>query len=93
MAQWVKNPTAAAQVPVQVQVQYLACAVGSADGEAAPRIQPLAWELPYAAGMARRKRKKSAGEVNKMKRVALANDGGIAEGGQEVAAAVPRSLL
>ena len=39
MAQWVKNPSAVAQVTVEA------------------RVWPLAWELPYTMGVARKLKK------------------------------------
>ena len=62
--QWVKNPTAVAQITVEVQVQSLAqhsglsiqhcfsCDVGCSFAQ----IQPLAQELPYAMGVAKKKK-------------------------------------
>ena len=61
MVQWVKNPTAAAWVTAEVRVQSLGWrsrlkdpallrAVAWAADVAC--IQSLAWELPYAAGVA-----------------------------------------
>ena len=53
MAKWVKNPTAAAQVAVEVQVRSLARHSGLKDlallqlqGKVAALIQSLAWESP-----------------------------------------------
>ena len=60
MVHWVKNPTAAAQVPAEVQVQSPAwhsglrfqhrCSWGKVTDAA--QIQSLAWELSYAMGIA-----------------------------------------
>ena len=52
MAQWVENPTAVAQVScggagsIPDPVQWVK---GAGIAAAAPRIQSLAWELPYSA--------------------------------------------
>ena len=55
MVQWVKNWTAAARVTVEVWVPPPAWCSGLKD-LAMPRlrhrIEPLAWELPYAVGAA-----------------------------------------
>ena len=51
MAQWVKNPTAAAHVASEAWVQPLARhheLKDLAQVEATAWIQSLAWELPYA---------------------------------------------
>ena len=69
MVQWVKNLTAAVQVTVDVRVQSLILHSGLKD-PMSPQlwfrlqlwlIQSLAWELPYAVGVAKKilKRKKS----------------------------------
>ena len=58
MAQWVKNPTATAQVTVEVWpstlAQYIPGPVhwvkGSSIAAAVVQIQSLAQELPYTAG-------------------------------------------
>ena len=47
MAQWVRNPPTETQVTEKVQVRSPATAVA--------QIQPLAQELPYAAGAAIKK--------------------------------------
>ena len=55
MAQWVKNPTAAAQVTVQVQVQFpspVQWAKGSSVAAATASTQSLLRELPHAVGAA-----------------------------------------
>ena len=59
MVQWVKNLTAVAWVAVEVQVRSHPCAVGYGSGVAAAvaQIQSLAWELPYAMGVAKKRRK------------------------------------
>ena len=68
VAQWVKNPTAATRVTAEVKVQFLTRYSALKDSAllqlqhrsaAAAWIQSLAWELPYAAGVAiKRERKK-----------------------------------
>ena len=67
MQQWIKNPTAEAQVAVEVQVQSLAwhsgfnaSAVAAAEAQVADvtQIQPLAQKLPYAASSAVKEKKK-----------------------------------
>ena len=65
MAQWVKNPTEAAQVAAEMQVQSLAQCNGL-KALALPQlqhrlavmaqIQSLAWELPYAMVVAIKKK-------------------------------------
>ena len=53
VAQWVKNPTAVAQVAPDAQVRSLAQHSGyPAQATAAAQIQSLAREPPYAAGAA-----------------------------------------
>ena len=55
MVQWVKNPTAAAQVAADVQVRSPAWdggVQGSGVAAAAAQIQSLGWEFPHAAGVA-----------------------------------------
>ena len=53
MARWVKNPTAVAQLAVEVRVPSLAEGVKvSVVATAAPQIQTLAWELLFAIGVA-----------------------------------------
>ena len=60
MAQGVKNLTAAALVAVEVQAEFDLCvwvkrfrvAAHAAQVEATAQIQPLAWELGYATGVA-----------------------------------------
>ena len=57
---WAKNPAALARVTVEVQVPPLAQHSGLKDQAqvaATAGIQTLAWELPYAAGAATKKRK------------------------------------
>ena len=67
MVQWVKNPTAGAQVAAEAQVlshaprsglKDLVLAAAGAWVTAAVHIQPLARELPYATGEAIKKIKK-----------------------------------
>ena len=57
MAQWVKNPTAAALVAEEVQVWPLGRCSGLKD-TAAAQILPLAQELPYANDVTIKKKKK-----------------------------------
>ena len=55
MAQWIKNPTAAAQVTAEVWVGSLAWHSGLKDTAWIPAVawaQSLAQELPYAVGVA-----------------------------------------
>ena len=55
MAQWVKNPTAVDWVNVEVHVGSPTWHSGSKDPtllQLQPRIQSLAWEPPYAMGVA-----------------------------------------
>ena len=57
MAQWVENPTAAAQVTVEGWVLFLAQRSGLKDlvlpqVKTVAQIQSLAWERPYAVGVA-----------------------------------------
>ena len=54
MAQWVKNPTAAAWVAAEVQVWFLALqwAKGSSVATAVAWIQSLAQKFPYAVDAA-----------------------------------------
>ena len=64
--QWVKNPTAAAWVTAQMQVQSPAQQSGLKDlaqVKAVAWIQSLTWELPYAVSVAIKKKKK---KKNKM---------------------------
>ena len=49
VVQWVKNPTAVAQITAKVWVWSLAAAEWVA---AVAQIQSLAWEFPYATGVA-----------------------------------------
>ena len=65
MAQWIKNPTAVAQVTAEVQVQSPAqrvkgssIATAMMQVTAMAQIQSLAWKLPYATGVAIKKKKK-----------------------------------
>ena len=58
VVQWVKNPTAAAQVPVEVWVQSLAHFSGLKD--TVTQTQFPAQQLPYAAGVAIRKKEREA---------------------------------
>ena len=65
MVQWVKNPAVVGQVAVGVQVQSLAQHRGLSNPAsqedqqvaAAAWIQPLAWELPFAEGAGKKKKK------------------------------------
>ena len=61
VAQWVKNPTAAVQVPAEAQVQSPAWCSGLKDPTfpltAAAWVQSLAGEFPYATGAAIKKKK------------------------------------
>ena len=55
MAQWVKNPTAVDWVNEEVHVGSPTWHSGSKDPtllQLQPRIQSLAWEPPYAMGVA-----------------------------------------
>ena len=59
MAQWVKNPTAVAQVTAEAQVPSPAqwikesgIAAAALWATAAVRIQALAWKFPYVMGTA-----------------------------------------
>ena len=54
----VKNSTAAAQVAVEVKARSLAQSSGLKDPDAAVMawIHSLAWELPHAVGMAKKKK-------------------------------------
>ena len=61
MMQWVKNPTAAAQITVEVQVK------GSGIAAAVAQIQSLACELLYGWGKKKRKRKKEKEKKNSKK--------------------------
>ena len=72
VAQWTKNPSAAALVLLETWVQSLAqrselripcchnCGITATAG-----IQTLAWELPYAAGAALNKQKRKRKEKKK----------------------------
>ena len=59
MAQWVKNLTVVAQVAVEVWVQSppVQWVKGSSMATAAAWIQSLTWELPYAMGVAIKRKK------------------------------------
>ena len=57
--QRVENPTAVALVTVEVQSLARCCGLkGSGVAIAAARMQFLAWELPYAVGVAKKKKVK-----------------------------------
>ena len=67
LAQWVKDPAlphAAAQVTDAAQIWHC-CGCGCRPAAAAP-IQPLAWKLPYAPGVAI-KRQENSNSVQRMK--------------------------
>ena len=61
LAQWVKDPAlpqAALSVADEAQIQH--CCVCGCRPSAAVPIQPLAWELPYAADAAVKEKKKNS---------------------------------
>ena len=60
MAQWVKNPTTVAWVTAEVQVQSPARCIAPAAAKvtAVAWNQSLAWEPPYAEGVAIKLKKK-----------------------------------
>ena len=62
MAQWVKNPTAVAQVSAEVWVLSPvrhSGLKGPSVAAAAAQIPPLAWQLPCVTGTAIKKKKKT----------------------------------
>ena len=70
LAQWVKNPAllrAAAEVTEAARIWHC-CGYGVAAAAAAALIPPLAWQLPYAAGVTikRKKKKKKKKNLNKL---------------------------
>ena len=73
MVQWVKNPTAVAQVAVEAQVQYLAQHSGLKDLVCHSRgldtiLQTLIWELQRARNLEIKKRRERVGKTQKKKK-------------------------